>query len=1264
MTHTRSTAISTDETTLTALVPIWDSGEETLVFPASGQFLCGSHRNSAAKISLPGVADRHCRMLCRDGDVKVEPFGQHEVRVNDTPVFGSHPLNTGDHLAIGPATFRVERRRAGFMSRVNVINHSPTSTAPAAETTADGVTRQMVELERRLAEAQSTPAAPAPTVVSQLAVPVPAFSMPVLAGATQENRRKLLDAREAQLTEWQSDLELRCVELDNRSTTLARQQALLSERQLEIEKRAKELENWQQETSRTMRVQNEQANADAHREIQQQRAELNLRDEQLNRERADLDAQSRRLEASKQTVAARMEELSEARRTLATERSEYLREQKSVAAEIENRESALHNQQQELAVRAEHVSDLEAERDNVTRLSQQLEIQQADLAARETELSELEVIREDVIQREAALQQLQLELDTAAVELQHLEAIRQDVKTGTAELESLRAQLEPQLATVAELETLRAEVTERESALQTRQAELQQEVDDLGSAAKDVAAEWQRIEQTRAELADADAKITSLRLLQEEHATRQAQLNLHQEELNTLSEDLQTRSAAFENTQSEQTALSAQLSAQLTTQQTELQQLAQQLADQDAEISVQRDELANTLAEAEQLKTLRAELEQREAASDTLNAAIEAERAKMTAREAELNQLAEALRQQAERLNEEDAERQQRQTEQAEQAEQTAAATAEAQQKTDALTQELDQLRQTLESTRAELAAAADVPADDSSVQQLSELNAELVQVQQSASEQQRLMEEVRQESADVTAERDELSIAVSELRTALEATRDEITAAADSTSHDSQAGITDDDESASMQYREMIEQLTNKVAEQQDIIVSLQNSSSQGDEDSDGSQHVSTTTEEVKMLHRELDERTNLLDTREESLREQQRMVEQSAGEIEKQRRAMLEARQQLEMARAEIQVASHRHDSVLREASVPAVESFAEEQSHDEPKLTGDSVPAVRSEIAELFGLGKSGGFSNLAALEPVQEPSVSTTAELMAAVDDYSQEQAAAVSMKFSDASDVLLAPVHEDEASSGQGVEQTEGDHDDFVSQYMEQLLSRNREGAGGALPGELTKPAAATAKPAAKSTPAPPKAAAPAKPKAPGQVSFIEQYMSGAYDESGPAETVVDDEPVIDTEPARPAVPRAKVDVEAMRKNMNSFRELSTKSVENALATHAKRQRRGGIANRSTLCLTLGVVCILMVSASLIGVIPFGIFTWLSIVAAGIAVADLMLKMGKPTRSGDRPEGSGQELPESPPLTLHQPQSDAPVAHRPANQEDEEEYFEI
>lgn len=264
-----------DASTLTALVPMWDAGEETLVFPASGKFVCGSGTDSAARIQFPGVEERHCRLICRTSEVKVEPFGSNSVLVNGHPVFGSKTLASDDIVSVGPAEFRVERRRESRMCRVNVMTGAGTSIRsavaaakpdPAVKSLTDDITNrfarpvdadagsrvtslekqpqqpvgddeaaisssinsQIENIESQLSDAMSVPAVPSN---HGIAAASQASLMPVLSRATQENRRRLLDAREAQLTEWYSNLEVRRAELDIRSTTLARLQAQLTERQ-------------------------------------------------------------------------------------------------------------------------------------------------------------------------------------------------------------------------------------------------------------------------------------------------------------------------------------------------------------------------------------------------------------------------------------------------------------------------------------------------------------------------------------------------------------------------------------------------------------------------------------------------------------------------------------------------------------------------------------------------------------------------------------------------------------------------------------------------------------------------------------------------------------------------------------------------------------------------------------------------------------------------------------------------------------------------
>jgi len=263
----------------------------------------------------------------------------------------------------------------------------------------------------------------------------------------------------------------------------------------------------------------------------------------------------------------------------------------------------------------------------------------------------------------------------------------------------------------------------------------------------------------------------------------------------------------------------------------------------------------------------------------------------------------------------------------------------------------------------------------------------------------------------------------------------------------------------------------------------------------------------------------------------------------------------------------------------------------------------PSVRSEIAELFGLTSS-AFQE----KPAEEKKVMAAAELMTAVDDYSQETSAAVSMSFSEAEKVLLRPNSQLVAESESIQEEAdEEDHDDFVSQYMEQLLSRNRQSAGESLPEELTRPGSSgRSKPKAKDAP---------KPKTGASASFIDQYMSGAYDGAEqPAATGADASATDTATPPPVAAPRKKVDVEVLRQSMNSFREVSTRSTENALATHARRQQRGGIAARITILAALSLVCLLVLSASLTNAIPFGLLTWLSMIAVAVSGGELLLKL--------------------------------------------------
>lgn len=1323
-----ATTDQTEQTALTALVPIWDSGEETLVFPPSGKFVCGTAKDCAAKVLVPGVGQRHCRLICRTTEIKIEPFGSHAVSVNDVAVFGSQVLNAGDVVSIGPAKFRVERRHESLMCRVNVkvpktaipkrisatsAERPADSPAPAAKVTpavsnvqpsvpspiapaasvrieeSNDVTSQIADMQQQITDVL-TPGIPQPSLPAA-AFQQPAPLMPVLAGATQDNRRRLLDAREAQLTEWHASLELRRAELDNRSTTLARQQATLIERQAEFEARVAELELQHAERTRTLHAKNDQVAAEAKRQLAAERAELAEHDQKLEQERTMLDAQAERVEESKRAVAAQMKDLAEARRTLSEERQQYKSEQKAASEELQNRETALQDQQQQLHVREESVRDLESVQETVERRSAELDAQQIELTSRAEELSELEAIREDVTQREAAVRELQEEVEQRAQEYLELEELRTDVEFRENELQEQLAELKPQLEAVARLEAIATEMTERENNLEAQRTAVESEAVQVSSAASEVAAEWQRIEDARQELADV--------------AQKQNELQTQTEELNSQLSEIASAEASLE------------------TQRTELEQLAASQQQREVELAAEREAFEQTQTTASALSSSSDELAAREAQLAELSAEIEASRSQIEERETavnerddELTKLGELLQSQAEELATAAQAPSPVDDAMSIELEQLRKSLAEAQAQSetveterDELQQKLAELAETFEAEKKQLQANAEAVALTSNegsdadgtemLLQIAELKAELESVATSDVATSELQSEVQQQESTIAELNQQLQDALQQVA--------DLTAA-------NEVGSTLEGDSEAEQYRTIIEQLTQKVEESNNTIASLQAAvESGGSVPEDAS--TGPDAEEIRILHRELDDRTNLLDIREEDLREQLRMLEQTKADLEEQRRAMLEARQQLEVARADIHVANTMHMESLTATQVeelkeetpveplpeaevespPQSEPAAEKEAETETE-SAEETPAVRSEIAELFGLSfDGGGDSGGATSDSVELPDTTSkyddafestsevdpakiAAELMSAVDDYSQEKAAAVSMSFADANDVLLESVADEEnaeAPVSESIDEpaTEDEHDDFVSQYMEQLLSRNREGAGGALPSELQKPApsAASEKPKAKE---------PEKPKAPGQVSFIDQYMSGNFGGSDDDAAKVASEGQ-NEEPVKPIAPRAKVDLEAMRNNMNSFRELSTKSVENALATHAKRQRRGGIVSRSSLFVVLGSISFLVVTASLMNVIPFGIVTWISVAAAGLSGADLLLKMRSQRDSGTDDDFSAEPLTAPsgtaavdgamntdgvPAVGIHQPEpgqlgSDAPG---PAAKEPEEQYFEL
>jgi hypothetical protein len=425
----------------------------------------------------------------------------------------------------------------------------------------------------------------------------------------------------------------------------------------------------------------------------------------------------------------------------------------------------------------------------------------------------------------------------------------------------------------------------------------------------------------------------------------------------------------------------------------------------------------------------------------------------------------------------------------------------------------------------------------------------------------------------------------------------------------------------------------TEVISDRDDLIRELRmRLSKQVEQSGDSSANENINAADLQKEARELDRRASLLDTREEEVREQLRMVSNSQEEVEKQRRQLLDARQQLEMARTEIQVAMKQHsvatsyatepetnmrkvnEEISTESLRPGAAIFGMEAepvsllTDEDEEASASAALDLRAELASLFGLNGRN------AEKPAQE--VFSTHEMP----DTSEPLGAAkpVALHFGeDASRIVSGHVEEPtpESSASAAGEDTS---DDFVRDYMEQLLSRSRKSAGNSLPSELSggskgksagpSPApAATKKPEAAATKSPPKVK-----------SYIDQYMAGGsmpLEDSGASDSnVTHSEASGDNPEEAPMIPRAKVDVEKLRQNMDSFRSVSTHSVEKALVTHALRTERLSINGRIFLVCVMGFMSVFFAIANYKGIINSTALIWVTLLGAIGAALELTRKM--------------------------------------------------
>lgn len=298
----------------------------------------------------------------------------------------------------------------------------------------------------------------------------------------------------------------------------------------------------------------------------------------------------------------------------------------------------------------------------------------------------------------------------------------------------------------------------------------------------------------------------------------------------------------------------------------------------------------------------------------------------------------------------------------------------------------------------------------------------------------------------------------------------------------------------------------------------------------------------------------------------------------------------EELELMRAELAESTR-----IREVLTAKLAEYS--QSADPVSLVkqagADDVPAtdLRSELAELFGLGKS-------AAENMTPPQPSS------AFEDLSEPSGENPSVAINFGSDATQPAVTESTLEVVRDEEPTrEETSDDFVRDYMEQLLSRNRKSGGATLSGELTAP---DRKKEPNAAPAAAASGAPA-PKSPTKVkSYIEQYMAGNMDDGEPttmSKPNIEAKGVTAFDEERPVQPRPKMDLLKLKESMESFRTLSAQSVESALALHAIDVQRLSFTRRAVFAALLTLICFMFGIAEVSGAIDAPMLIWVTLISA-------------------------------------------------------------
>jgi len=495
---------------LLVLEPVAAADLEPVVL-APGRYHVGSDEDCDVRVTVPGVAPRHCLIVVGPHRSVVKSLAPL-TWLNDG-VFREAALRPGDRLVAGPIEWTV----GGATASEATSRTAPTATKAVKVLCDDAASR--VELSQAALDARREWEQHR-RVETPVQEPVPAPALTPSSAAINEQRAHLtelaasLSARETEVIARETDVRCHWEDVQkNWAAVRELDQLVRSERAAVAAERAELLAE-------------RQAISAVRRELDEARADLGRRALDLTDRESSLQLRADDTVESHSLLATRTAELKRRESEFAEREARVAAAEARVAEreqELEQRREQVDRQNAELAERELRLSQSESARAEHERGLEQraaeIEQQQTGLSEREAQLThreaELERLRQEIAQRQAELAEQEQQqsqhapihtdqtdgLQQRAVELEQWQAANAERESQLAQREQAFAEREQQLVELVQTQNLRAdELAQREHESSVRDESLTERDQQIAGREAELASRLQAAAQTAEQL--------------------------------------------------------------------------------------------------------------------------------------------------------------------------------------------------------------------------------------------------------------------------------------------------------------------------------------------------------------------------------------------------------------------------------------------------------------------------------------------------------------------------------------------------------------------------------------------------------------------------------------------------------------------------------------------------------------------------------------------------------------------------------------------